>query len=101
MAIKVQPDTLYLREGEYVIIPIVTDFPLLGVVSRIGLEILKVKSNFWILQGIPARSATEGQPMYITGLADPNYGGEDFNIKVVIQGYDGITNSSLEVANEP
>lgn len=92
----IQPDEIYLLEGEYAILPITTDFPVYAVANRIGLKATKIRDDFWILEGYPVRQATEEQPYYITFFADPNYGGEDFNIKVVIQGYDGITNQSFE-----
>lgn len=95
MSLLVQPDEVYLMEGEYAVLAVETDFPVLSVINRIGLKATKVRDNLWILEGYPVRQSTESQPQYITFIAKPNYGGEDFNIKVVIQGYDGITNNSF------
>ena len=96
MSLLIQPDEIYLREGEYIVLPIEADFPIVGVINRLGLKAKKVKDNLWILEGYPVRQATERQPLYITVFANPDYGGEDFNIKVVVQGYDGISNSSFQ-----
>lgn len=88
-------DSLTMFEGQYVDLVFYSDFKLAGVKNDLFLR-WERKDDYTIrVYGLLGVLSKE-EPYYITILKDPDEkNGEDVNIKVYVQKYDGIPFDSL------
>ena len=83
-------DSIWVYEGCWVSIPLLSDFCIGKVENNLGLKAIRLNDFMWRVEGIVLVPVSDN-PYYITAKRCPNEAnGQDVNIKVYVKPWEGI-----------